>query len=77
MLSHYDIHNNEMQGIGVQWDPLHPERIAAAISKKVCIFDLTTSVIQFVESLEHYSLIKEFYWMKTKPTFFGIMGEHP
>lgn len=73
-LSTYEIHSNEMQGIGVQWDPIHPSRIASAISKKICVFDISSTIFEFVESLSHYSLIKEFYWMKNKPTFFGILG---
>ena len=66
-----------MQGIGVQWDPMSPHRIATAISKEINVFDVTFNTFEFVEGVAHYSLIKSFYWMKTKPLFFGIMGEHP
>lgn len=32
-----------MQGIGVQWDPFHPHRIASAISKEIKVFDVSGS----------------------------------
>jgi hypothetical protein len=28
-------------------------------------------------TVSHYSLIKSFYWMRTKENHFGILGEHP
>ena len=66
-----------MQGIGVQWDPVNAHRVAAAISKEITLFDISSNDFQAVDGVAHYSLIKSFHWMKSKPSFFGIMGDHP
>ena len=47
-----------MQGIGVQWDPENPYRIASAISKEIKVFDISGSSFVPVEGISHYSLIK-------------------
>lgn len=73
----YEINDNELQGIGVQWDPNSPSRIASAISKEINIFDIAGEQFHLANSLSHYSLIKSFYWMRTKENHFGVLGEHP
>ena len=61
----------------MQWDPSNKDRIASAISKEINVFDISSNTFKFVDSLTHYALIKNFHWMKTKPTFFGIMCDKP
>lgn len=73
----YDINSNELHGIGVKWDPINANRIAAAISKEITIFDISGEDFEMVDSLTHYSLIKSFHWMKSKPSYFGIMCDKP
>jgi hypothetical protein len=73
----YEINSNELHGIGVKWDPNSAHRIASAISKEIAIFDISSGSFELQDKLTHYSLIKSFHWMKTKPTFFGIMCDKP
>ena len=73
-IASYEIHDNELQGIGVQWDPHNQHRIASAISKEINIFDISGNNFVHLDSLLHYSLIKSFYWMRTKENYFGVLG---
>jgi hypothetical protein len=31
----HDIQHNELQGIGIQWDPIKHNRISSAVSKEI------------------------------------------
>ena len=73
----YEIQSNELHGIGVKWDPINPHRVASAISKEIKVFDISSSTFEQTDGLTHYALIKNFHWMRTKPTFFGIMCDKP
>ena len=77
IMATYEIVSNELHGIGVKWDPVNPHRLASAISKEISVFDISSGQFEKVDSVSHYSLIKSFHWMRTKPSFFGIMCDKP